>query len=202
MLKGIDRLEAIEAIQQLPLRYSVAIEHRDVDAMVALFSPNARFGPYGIGESGLRALMDNSMATSILAVVLVANHLVELDENNQAHGEVWARCYAQNDPGEFTEQLIKYEDTYEQVEGRWLFLRRRHRLWFGTTVDPSPLDQEEANWPQRQAGVGDVPLADSVFANWYAVRRASTPQPITCDNPGPTTSGPVAAANDATNATS
>jgi hypothetical protein len=47
MLTGIDRLEAMEAIQKLPLRYSAAIEHRDVDAMASLFSPNARFGPYG-----------------------------------------------------------------------------------------------------------------------------------------------------------
>jgi SnoaL-like domain len=175
MLTGIDRLEAIGAIQKLPLSYSVAIEHRDVDAMAALFSPNAHFGPYGVGRSGLRALMSASMATSIFAVILVANHLVEMDGDDQAHGEVWARCYAQNDPGEYVEQLIKYEDSYERIEGRWLFLRRRHRLWFGLPADPSPLDQAEANWPQRQVGVGDVPLADPVFANWYSQRRPSAP---------------------------
>jgi hypothetical protein len=191
-LTGIDRLEAIEAIQKLPLKYSIAIEHRDVDAMAALFSPNARFGPYGIGESGLRALMGTSMATSILAVVLVANHLVELDGDDQAHGEVWARCYAQNDPGEFIEQLIKYEDTYEWVEGRWLFLTRRHRLWFGATADPSPLDQAKANWPKRQVGVGDVPLADPVFANWYSLRRGSrTLGHHASATPGQTSSDPL-----------
>jgi hypothetical protein len=169
---GVARLEALEAIRELPLRYSVAIEHRDVDAMASLFSPNARFGAWGQGEDGLRALVGDTLRSSILAVILVANHLIELEDANRAHGEVWARCYAQNDPGEFTEQVIKYEDTYERVADRWLFLRRRHRLWFGATAS-SPLDQPPANWPERQVGVGDVPLADPVFTAWYERTRGA-----------------------------
>lgn len=168
---GLDRLLALDEIRQLPLKYAVAIERRDVDAMASLFSPNARFGSWGQGEAGLRALMGETMNSSIFAVILVANHLIELDRADAAHGEVWARCYAQNDPGEFVEQLIKYEDTYERIEDRWLFLRRRHRLWFGAAVPSSPLDQPPANWPDRQVGVGDVPLADPLFAAWHARRN-------------------------------
>jgi hypothetical protein len=149
----------------------MAIESRDVDAMASLFSPNARFGAWGEGEAGLRALMTESLASSVFAVILVANHLVEFDSPDRAHGEVWARCYAQNQPGGFVEQLIKYEDSYERVADRWLFLRRRHRLWFGVDVDASPLDQSPADWPARQVGVGDLPLADPVFAAWYAHER-------------------------------
>ena len=169
-LSGLERLEALEEIRELPLLYSVAIERRDVDAMAELFSPRARFGSYGEGPEGLRALMGDTMATSIFAVILVANHLVEFDANG-ARGQVWARCYAQNDPGDFIEQVIRYEDQYEFVDGRWRFLRRRHRLLFGVAVDASPLDQEPANWPARQVGVGDIPLADPVFAAWHAERR-------------------------------
>ena len=169
-LSGLDRLLALDEIRQLPLRYAVAIERRDVDAMASLFSPNARFGSWGQGEEGLRALMGETMNSSIFAVILVANHLVELDTAEAAHGEVWARCYAQNDPGDFVEQLIRYEDTYERIDGRWLFLRRRHRLWFGASVPSSPLDQPPAEWPARQVGVGDIPLADPLFAAWHARR--------------------------------
>jgi hypothetical protein len=167
---GLERLLALDEIRALPLLYAVAIERRDVDAMAALFSPNASFGTWGRGDAGLRALMGDSLAASVFAVILVANHLIELDGQDRATGEVWARCYAQNDPGGFVEQLIKYEDTYERVDGRWLFLRRRHRLWFGVDVAPSPLDQRAADWPARQVGVGDLPLADPVFAAWYAAR--------------------------------
>jgi hypothetical protein len=167
---GLDRLLALEEIRRLPVSYAVAIEGRDVDAMASLFSPAARFGPWGEGEAGLRALMTETMASSIFAVILVANHLVDFDDADHAHGQVWARCYAQSDPGDFVEQLIKYEDTYERVDGRWLFLRRRHRLWFGAPA-PSPFDQAPAEWPASQTGVGDVPLADPLFAAWYSRRR-------------------------------
>lgn len=169
-MSGLDRLEALEAIRELPLRYAVAVEHRDVDAMAALFSPNARFGSFGEGEAGLRALMGDTMSTTVFAVILVANHLIDLESADRAQGQVWARCYAQNDPGEFTEQLIRYDDTYERVDGQWRFLRRRHRLYFGAEVADSPLDQHAANWPERQVGVGDLPLADPVFAAWHARR--------------------------------
>ena len=170
---ALDRLLALEEIRRLPLEYASAIERRDVDGMVSLFSPNARFGPWGNGEAGLRALMGESMASSVFAVILVANHLVELDGPGSARGDVWARCYAQNDPGSFIEQLIRYDDTYERVDGRWTFLRRRHRLWFGVATEESPFDQPPADWPARQVGVGDVPLGDPIFAAWYAQRRAT-----------------------------
>lgn len=165
-MNDVERLLALDEIRTLPLRYAVAIEQRDIDAMASLFSPNARFGSWGEGEAGARALMGDSMASSLLAVILVANHLIEFDDDDHAHGEVWARCYAQNDPGGFIEQLIKYVDVYERVDGRWCFLRRRHLLWFGMDVEPSPLRQAPANWPERQVGVGDLPLADPVVAAW------------------------------------
>jgi hypothetical protein len=168
----LDRLLALEEIRRLPLLYAAAIERRDADAMAQLFSPRARFGRWGDGPAGLRALMGETMASSILAVILVANHLVDLDNSgpDRAHGQVWARCYAQDDAGDFVEQLIRYDDAYERVDGRWLFLHRRHRLWFGTAVERSPLAQAPANWPESQVGVGDLPLSDPVFAAWHTRR--------------------------------
>ena len=167
MTPEVDRLVALEAIRTLPLRYAAAIERRDVDAMVDLFSPAARFGRWGDGEAGLRSLMAEMMASSVFAVILVANHLINLTEPGRAEGEVWARCYAQDRTGGFVEQLIKYEDTYEVVDGAWRFLRRRHRLWFGATAASSPLEQPPAAWPRSQVGVGDIPLADPDFVTWY-----------------------------------
>jgi hypothetical protein len=168
---AVSRLLDREEIRNLVLRYSVAIERRDADMMASLFSPSARFGRWGQGELGMRALMRDTLEPAIFGVILVANHLIEFDRPDEAHGEVWARCYAQNDSGEFVEQLIKYEDAYERVEGRWTFLRRAHRLWFGAAVAASPLDQPPANWPERQVGVGDLPLADPAFAAWYRRKR-------------------------------
>ena len=161
---------ARDEIRQLPYRYAAAIETRDVDAMVELFSPHARFGEYGEGPQGLRRVMTQTLDDSLVAVILVANHLIEIESHDRARGQVWARCFAQTRADGFVEQLIKYEDRYEYHDGRWLFVRRRHRLWYGVGHNPSPLGQQAANWPDSQVGVGDIPLSDPVFRDWWGDR--------------------------------
>jgi len=162
-------LLAREAIRELPLRYAKAIETRDVDAMAALFAADARFGEHGTGPDACRRLMADLMADSLLAVILVTNHLIEFDDADRARGEVWALCYAQSDAG-FVEQLLRYEDRYRREEGTWRFLHRKHRLWYGDVRDASPLEQEAAGWPASQVGVGDIPLADDRFREWWEQR--------------------------------
>lgn len=161
-------LVARDGIRQLAYRYAAALEARDIDAMVDLFSPDARFGEHGDGPDGVRRLMTTSLDGTLFAVILVANHLIDFDDDRRAHGEVWAHCYAQTQADGFVEQLIKYEDRYELRDGRWLFLRRKHRLWYGVAHAESPLRQPAANWPASQVGVGDIPLADNAFRAWWA----------------------------------
>jgi uncharacterized protein (TIGR02246 family) len=161
---------ARDEIRRLPYRYAAAIEARDACAMAELFSPRARFGEFGDGAEGLRRLMERSLEGNVFAVILVANHLIDLDGDDRARGEVWAHCFAQTDGDGFVEQLIKYEDRYERLDGRWLFLHRRHRLWYGVAHRESPLRQAAADWPASQVGVGDIPLADSVFRQWWEDR--------------------------------
>ena len=156
-----------EEIRTLPLRYAAAIEARDVDAMANLFALSARFGEFGEGPDGLRRLMTGSLRDSLFAVILVANHLIDLQDEDHATGQVWAHCYAQTGADGFVDQLIRYEDRYERVDGHWLFVHRRHRLWYGAAHDRSPLAQAAANWPRSQVGVGDIPLADSDFVQWW-----------------------------------
>ena len=163
-------LLARDEIRQLPLRYAAAIESRDIDAMADLFSPHARFGEHGDGPNGLRQLMTRSLDGSVFAVILVANHIIEFEGSERASGQVWAHCYAHTQADGFVEQLIKYEDRYERHDGRWLFLHRKHRLWYGVGHPESPLRQPAANWPERQVGVGDIPLADHVFRHWWETR--------------------------------
>jgi SnoaL-like domain len=172
---GVKAMLAREEIRQLPFRYAAAIESRDIDAMADLFVPHARFGDHGEGREGLRRLMSHSVDASVFAVILVANHLIELDAVDRAHGQVWAQCFAQTHAEGFIEQLIKYEDRYEKHRGRWCFLHRRHRLFYGVSRPTSPLAQRAADWPRSQTGVGDLPLADPVFVAWW--NNATKEQP-------------------------
>lgn len=168
-MTDLERLVALDEIRTLPVRYAKAIEQRDVEAMVGLFTADARFGPYGTGPDGVRRLMTETMTDSLVAVILVTNHLVHLDAPDAAHGEVWALCAAQNG-GDYVEQLLRYDDRYRREGGEWRFLHRRHRLWFGARRSPSPFEQPAADWPRSQVGVGDVPLADERFRQWWDAR--------------------------------
>jgi hypothetical protein len=167
---AVEMLLARDEIRQLPYHYAAAIESRDIDAMADLFSPHARFGEHGDGPNGLRQLMTRSLDGSVFAVILVANHIIEFEGSERASGQVWALCYAHTQADGFIEQLIKYEDRYERHDGRWLFLHRKHRLWYGVGHRESPLRQPAANWPESQVGVGDIPLADPVFCDWWEKR--------------------------------
>jgi hypothetical protein len=171
--KDEDRLRQLLArdeIRQLAYRYAAAIEARDIDGMAELFATQARFGEHGEGPDGLRRLMTDSLSDTLFAVIMVANHLIEFDAEGEAHGEVWAHCFAHTHADGFTEQLLKYRDHYVYQDGRWVFLHRRHHLWYGVGREPSPLRQPAANWPDSQIGVGDLPLADPVFVQWWATQ--------------------------------
>ena len=114
--------------------------------------------------------MGDSLNGSLFAVILVANHQIDLQDDTRATGQVWAHRYAQTRTDGFIDQLIRYDDRYERVDGRWLFAHRRHRLWYGAAHERSPLAQDAANWPRSQIGVGDIPLADPVFSEWWRDR--------------------------------
>lgn len=168
-----ERLRSLLArteIQDLAYRYAAAIERRNVDAMAGLFADDSQFGEHGDGPDALGRLMSDSLGDTIFAVILVANHLIEFIGDGEARGQVWAHCFAHTVSDGFTEQLIKYEDRYVLRDGRWLFLHRRHHLWYGVGHATSPLTQRAANWPENQVGVGDLPLADSAFVEWWASR--------------------------------
>ena len=91
---------------------SDAISRRDVDAMASLFSDDADFGHAGSGPAALRRLMEATMADLQFGVILVANHTIGFDSETSAHGEVWARCFAQTEREGYYEQVIKYVDRY------------------------------------------------------------------------------------------
>lgn len=171
----MEELLARERIRDLALRYSVAIAQRDVELMVSLYAEEASFGSFGSGPDALRSIMSATMDDLRFGVILVANHLIEVTSDTEATGEVWARCYAQNDTEGYYEQLLKYIDRYVNVgtdpaAPDWRFLHRRHLLWFGE-AKASPLGQPPANWPERQVGVGRIPLSDEAVVAW---READT----------------------------
>lgn len=155
-LTPLERAIARDEIQQLAYRYALAIDSRDVDALVLLFVPDVRVGRDTSGRDALRAFWVESLSQIGVSILFVGNHVVDFESPDRARGVVY--CRGQIQEGEkWIEQAIQYRDTYERRDGAWLFVRRVHVLWYGVETAERPLAQEPADWPKRHVGRGTVP---------------------------------------------
>ncbi len=182
-LTAVEQAVARDQIRQLAFAYADAVDRRDLDLLASLFRPDARFGTYGTGPSGARAFFAQSLSQIGMAVLLVANHLIEFDRQTggpepsgsrgpTARGTVWAHGFIDDGNEGFIQQLIKYEDRYIRVDGVWKFTSRRHLLWLGWRHDePDPLAQAAADWPDRQVGLGSIPYDDERWQEFWSQTR-------------------------------
>ncbi len=165
---AVSYLLAKEAIRDLVLEYSIAVADKNPELMASLFVADADFGSSGKGPEALKELMEATMGTLEMGIILVTNHRIRLINDANAEGEVWARCFAQTADEGYYEQLIKYVDKYRRTSidalgmQVWKFEKRNHLLWCGEGKE-SPLLQEPANWPSKNIGIGRIPLTDPVI---------------------------------------
>ena len=175
-LTDLERVVARDEIRLLAYRYADALDRRDLDLLASLYRPDARFGAHGEGPEAARAFFAESLGEIGIAVLLVANHLVEFDDPDHARGTVWTHGFIDDGPPEqgkegFIQQLIKYDDRYVRVDGAWRFTRRRHFLWLGWRHgEPAPLAQPPAEWPTRQVGLGSIPYGDPAWQEFWSTR--------------------------------
>lgn len=156
---NMDRLEwllAHEQIRQLASHYAVAIDSRDLDALVELFVDDVRVGRDTYGRAALRASFEESLGAIGVSMLDVGTHAIDLIDADHATGSVY--CHGQIQDGDrWIDQFILYRDTYERRDGRWYFVRRIHELWYGREAPSSPLDLPPAQWPDNHDGLGTVP---------------------------------------------
>ena len=177
-MSAVERVVASEEIRRLVYRYADAVDRRDLGQLVTLYRADARFGAHGEGPDACRAFFRDSLAEIGMAVLLVANHLIEFDDADNATGTVWAHGFIDDHGEGFIQQLIKYDDRYVRVDGEWLFTRRRHYLWLGwKPEDDAPLAQPAANWPERQIGLGSIPYDDPAWQEFWSDHGGPTTAP-------------------------
>jgi hypothetical protein len=155
-----ERLLASVEIQQLAHRYAVALDARDLDALVALFVPDVRMGRERSGRDALRADFDRKLRSVGVSFLQVGNHVVDFEDASHASGIVYTRAEIQEGGRESTRwivQLIQYHDRYEKRGTHWLFARRKHLLVYGAELGQNPVGLPPAEWPQSQTGWGTVP---------------------------------------------
>ncbi len=162
----LDRMESLAEIQQLPVRYALALDARDMDALVELFVPDVRVGPDAQGREALKQWFTETMSAMRTSVHLVANHIVDFDDADHARGIVYCHDELEwPERGEWEQGKLQYWDTYERVDGEWCFAHRRFHRWY--IVDA-------LTRPSRGAGVNvgtdalTTHLLPDAFPTWIA----------------------------------
>ena len=156
----IDRLESLAALQQLPIRYALAVDGRDLDAWVNLFVPDVNCGRRGSGRIVLKSIIETAVRTFYRSIHQICGHRVEFDDPDHAHGVVYCRA-EHEDAGKWVVMAIAYFDTYERRDGDWYFARRREKHWYA------------ADWQERPAAPftgwaahDDPPSLPQAFESW------------------------------------
>jgi uncharacterized protein (TIGR02246 family) len=163
---ALQRLLDRDEIRQLAQRYAVALDARDLDALVDLFVDDVQVGRDAVGHDALRADFERQLRAIGVSILFVGNHVIDFDGPDAAHGVVY--CKAEIQEGEsWNHQAIQYHDRYARRDGHWRIVRRKHLLWYGQTQTRNPLDQPAAQWPKSSTGRGTVPEALETWRRFW-----------------------------------
>lgn len=157
----LDRIEARAAIQDLAVRYAIAVDSRDVDAWTALFVPDVNCGRFGTGPEALRQSIEPSLRNFYRSIHMVCGHAIDFDTPDRATGMVY--CRAEHEVGErWIVMAIIYSDEYARIDDRWHFARRRERHWYATDMLDRPIGENSNQWEQHLK----PPALPDIFSSW------------------------------------
>src|SRR5580698_5909923 len=131
MEERLARLEALEALRQLPSRYAMAIDARDLDALVGAFVPDVSVGRWGTGRDALREFFDHRLRDFYRTIHLICGQTAEVSGPDTAYGRTYCRA-EHEDGGRWVVMAISYEDTFARRDGTCYFERRRERHTYAT----------------------------------------------------------------------
>ena len=129
-LDPLDELVARSKIQQLAVRYALAVDGKDLDTLATLYVDELDKG-HGPGPEGIRLFFDHVLRGSHCAMHLIGNHLIDFDSDTTASGVVY--CRAQHhvlEPEYWWDVALVYFDSYERRGDGWLFGDRRLARWY------------------------------------------------------------------------
>ncbi len=148
----LDRLESIEQIRGLVAAYALALDSRDVPALVALFDEQVSVGDGRTGRDALAEWFDPILRPYRITVHFVANHIIDLtgrveDQGNSgadtASGLVY--CRPEHQVGEkWVVMPLIYHDRYVRRHGGpWRFSSRKPKVFYAADVADNPMQVGE-----------------------------------------------------------
>ena len=146
----IDRIESMQAIQQLPIHYAIAVDSRDFDAWTRLFIEDVDCGRHGKGRAVLKHFIEQACATFYRSMHQICGHRVDLESPDRATGQVY--CRAEHESGDdWIVMAICYSDEYVRRDGQWYFVHRKERHWYAADQTRRPAGPDFFDWPGHTA---------------------------------------------------
>lgn len=165
----IDRLEALDEIRQLAAKYAVALDMRDLDALVNLFVDDVRVPGWMSGRAALRRWYDTELRHDLLGSAHgVLGHIIDIHDPDHASGLVYSRNDLETD-SVWVIELLAYLDSYQRRDGHWYFVRRTPLFWYESDITDPALGPKKMRWPNTTAHDGNFHEA---FPSWREFHRA------------------------------
>ena len=178
-MDAIEELLARDQIRQLAERYALAVDGKDLDGVAVLFVEDVTNGRYGPGREGVKRFYDHVLREFHCSMHLVANHVIDFDDDDHAHGVVYCRAHHHVlGPEHWFDQAIAYWDTYERAGDEWLFRRRQLKSWYRQEIGHPHHGTErvelggETYGPQRGT---QMPHAFATFDAFWSQAAAAPP---------------------------
>jgi hypothetical protein len=160
--RRLDRIESRLAIAQLPIRYAIAVDSRDIDAWVNLFVPEVRVGRDASGREALRDYITPLLRSFRRSIHSICGHQIDLDSSNLDSATGLVYCRAEHEVEDrWIVMAICYFDEYRRVDDDWLFARRRERHWYAVDVNERPQAVGFDSWHN-----GAAPGLPDAFPTW------------------------------------
>lgn len=187
----IARLEALDAIRQLPAKYALALDMRDMDAMVSLFPADVRVGKQASGREALRAYMDATLRSPFTGTSHhIGGHIIEFDDADHAHGVVYSKNEHETPVADGRDEWVimqmMYVDDYVRADGpdgpRWYFARRLPLYWYATDLNKPPVGPDKMRWPGTDGAEGNFHKLFPSYAEFWA-RDGAAAHPVPAPAP-------------------
>lgn len=172
----LDRMESLAEIRQLPYRYALCLDSRDMQSLVRLFTPDVRVGRNERGRDALELWFTRTMRDPRASVHLVGNHIVDFDDADHARGIVYCRDELERaQTGLWDVGMLQYWDTYVRVDGEWCFERRKFHRWYIVDALTRPSIGAGMGGDSDALSTTQLPNAFATWDAFWARADADTP---------------------------
>ena len=171
LAERLRRVEDTLEIQQLAIRYAMAVDERNIDAWLEMFVPDVCIGRGLTGREALRDFIVPQVKLFYRSIHQIVGHRIELISCERATGAVY--CRAEHEVGDrWIVIAIRYDDEYRRVGDDWLFTRRRERHWYAADLTERPPLVGFDSW--HTAGEApSLPGHERSWASFWSARDTS-----------------------------